>query len=80
MVLVFPEKHKIDSKIKIFVLLRAMIVLQKRNDAVVSVQSPIAIDAYLDEKCSPSERSVQHGTASRLDVMSLPVDCVLHCG
>ena len=54
-VLVFPEKHKIDQKIVIFVLLRA-IVSQKWNNARASVRSSLAIDAYLDEKCSPRER------------------------
>ncbi len=54
-VLVFPEKRKIDQKIVIFVLLRA-IVSQKRKNAIASVQSPLAIDAYLDEKFSPCER------------------------
>ena len=55
MVLVFPEKRKLDTKIIIFVLLR-VIVSQKRNNAVASVRSPLAIDAYLDENCSKRER------------------------
>ncbi len=54
-VLVFSGKHKIDPKIVIFVILRT-IVSQKRNNATASVRSPLAIDAYLDEKYSPRER------------------------
>ena len=57
-VLIFPEKRKIDPKIVIFVLLRT-IVSPKRNNAIASVRSPLAIDAYLDEKCSPCARSVR---------------------
>ena len=54
--LVFPEKRKIHpKKIIIFVLLRA-IVSQKRKNAIASVRLPLAIDAYLDEKCSKRER------------------------
>ena len=48
-ILVFPEKHKIYPKIVIFVLLCA-IVSQTRSNAIASVQSPLAIDVYLDEK------------------------------
>ena len=52
----FPEKHKIDPKIIVFVLLRT-IISQKRSNAIASVRSPLTIDAYQDEKCSPCECS-----------------------
>ncbi len=48
MVLVFPEKRKIDPKIIFFVLLGA-IVPQKCNITIAPVRSPLAIDAYLEE-------------------------------
>ncbi len=51
----FFGKHKIDPKIIIFVLLHA-IVSQKGNNAIASVRSPLAIYAYLDEKCPSRER------------------------
>ena len=54
-ILDFPGKRKIDPQIVIFVLLRA-IVSRKRNDAIASVRTRLAIDAYLYEKCSPRER------------------------
>ncbi len=56
----FSRKMQNRPKNLIFVLLRA-IVLQKRNNATALVRSPLAIDAYLDEKCSPREhlRSVR---------------------
>ena len=42
----FPEKRKIYQQI--FVLLRALIS-QKRNNAIASARSPLAIDAYLNK-------------------------------
>ncbi len=44
----FPEKRKIYQQIVIFVLLRTLIS-QKRNNAIASARSPLAIDAYLNK-------------------------------
>ena len=48
----FPEKHKLYPKIVICILLCA-IISQKRNNAIVSAWSPLAIDVHLNKKCSP---------------------------